>query len=486
MTSMTEAEMWAGFDKSEEAGQLVYGTPEAREPTLEEQYDHGWIDLGMLGMPGMGRISASQQTALALVIMCADIMARDLSKADCLLYKRQRSRKGWDVVDPDDHPLAELLSTEPNEHMTWPEFWRMIGIHYGTVHNAYALKRIDPDGTPRELIPIMPARIHPIYSPRTGAKFWQIYAGGEGERLLLGDNYLVVPEERVIHFRGRIYDGVQGLSNAVVGGPLFMLANALAAYQTRLFAGDGKQPMVFEMDGQFGDEAAGKAAFNRLKGQLDRKVQRMHQTGEALLLEAGIKAKTVAISAKDGQASEAWTQQVMQICGLMQIPPHKIFALSGVAYNNMASMDRAYANDVMIPLARTLETRMRNSCLPRSEWSRFSTEFDRGQLLALDPDSLEKLLKTAMTNGLLTFDEGREYLPMRVNPLAKGGDKRMVPVNVALVSPDGTVEVAASGQNATQPGAGQEESPDNNAPGAGEEQQGEPEKGLRLVSDRRA
>jgi hypothetical protein len=38
-----------------------------------------------------------------------------------------------------------------------------------------------------------------------------------------------------------------------------------------------------------------------------------------------------------------------------------------------------------------------------------------------------------------------------------------VPVNMSLIGPDGRVIQAGMGQNATQPGAGQGESPDNNA-----------------------
>ena len=83
--------------------------------------------------------------------------------------------------------------------------------------------------------------------------------------------------------------------------------------------------------------------------------------------------------------------------------------------------------------------------------------------MANDPETLEKLIKTGMNFGLMSFDEGREMMPLRLNPLKKGGDQRMVPVNMSLIDANGVVVQAAAGQNATNPGAGEAESPDNNA-----------------------
>jgi hypothetical protein len=63
-----------------------------------------------------------------------------------------------------------------------------------------------------------------------------------------------------------------------------------------------------------------------------------------------------------------------------------------------------------------------------------------------------------MKAGLMTFDEGRERLPLGLNPYAAGGDRRMFPVGFALIDPSGKIiELGNNGQannSGQQNGAG--------------------------------
>lgn len=457
--------------KTAEVGQVVRIDPVSPSDPVEwEMFERGWEDMNFLGIGARGSYRGNA-LGLALAIQCADVKARDISKVEMLLWRRKG--RGWTMVEPEQDELAMRLMTKPNEtDMTWVEFWRMTVLHLEIAQNAYILKDIAADGTVLGFTPLMPGRCRMRVSAQSRKVFYEIWAGTEYERAILGETYIVVPAERMIHLRGRLYDGVSGLSNVLLGDPIFALLSAIGDYQTKIFGNDGKQPVVFETDAVFGTGDMADAAFQRIKRQLSERVRKASTHGDPILLEAGLKAKSIALNARDASTTESFSQQVMRICGLMQTPPHKIFALDSVAYNNMASMDRQYANDCLLPLAVNIETKFRNGVLPQREWPRLSTQFDRAGLMANDPDTLEKLLKTSMNAGLMTFDEGREILPFRLNPLKKGGDQRTVPVNLSLIDADGVVIQAGSGQNATNPGAGESESPDNNAG----------KSGLRLVS----
>ncbi|KNY21661.1 phage portal protein [Methylobacterium sp. ARG-1] len=461
----TEAEMWAGLAKSEEAGQLVYSGPaqDQRETIAREMYDRGWDDLGFLGV-GSGFYQGSA-TGLALLIQCADVKARDISKAEMLQWRR--NGRGWQMVEPVKGELAYHLMTKPNHTaMTWPEFWRMVVLHHEVAQNAYIYTPRDREDTIEEYITIMPGRARMRVSDR-GNIFYEIVAATEYDRAVLGDTYLIVPEHEMIHLRGRLLDGVNGLSNVVLGSPNLDLLSAIGRFQTKLFGNDGKQPLVFETKEGFPNSDMGEAAFRRLKDQLREAARRASGTGEAILLEAGLTAKAIAINAVDAQSKDSFTQAVMRICGLMDVPPHRIYALESVAYNNMASMNRQYVNDCLMPLAFNFETKFRNHSLPQDDWPRYSLQFDRSALMSNDPDTIEKLVKTGMSTGIMEIDEAREIMPFRLNPLGQGGQVRTVPVTMALVDRAGNVIQAATGQNATQPGAGEDESPDNNAGKAG-------------------
>lgn len=459
--SQTEAEFWSGLAKSDEVGQLVYSGPatDPREALAREMYDRGWEDLGFLGI-GSGHYRGSA-VGLALAIQCADVKARDISKAEMLPWKR--NGRGYQEVAPRPGNLAYRLMTKPNNTlMTWPEFWRMTVLHLELAQNAYIYTPQSSDGTILEYIPIMPGRCRMRVSDR-GNIFYEIVAVTEYDRAVLGETYIIVPEREVIHFRGRLLDGVNGLSNEILGSPIFMLLSAIGDYQTKLFGNDGKQPLVFETKEGFPTTEAGNAAFRRLKEQLREAVRKANASGEAILLEAGLTAKAISLNSKDAATTESFTQQVMRICGLMDVPPHRIYALEAVAYNNMSAMNRQYVNDCLMPLAVNIETKFRNHSLPEAEWPIYAVQFDRSALMSNDPDTLEKLITVGMNSGLMTFDEGREIMPFRLGPLKKGGDQRTVPVNMSLIDANGEIVHAGTGQNPTNPGAGQDESPDNNA-----------------------
>lgn len=425
----------------------------AADPAGWDQFDVGWYGLGdLLGLGGRARhLLGADAVGLGLAILCADIKARDIAKAEMLLWRR-RGARGWSMVEANQHPIARLLMTRPNAWHSWTQFWRMTIMHLELVQNAYIYIDLALDGTVRGLIPILPARCRPRVSPVTGNLFYEVFTGTEFERAQLGATYAILPASRMIHLRGRLWDGMSGLSSLALGSPIFDLVNAVNDYQTGIFGNDGRQPLVFETDQTFPAGEQGDAAFRRLKAQLDQATTQASLTGKPILLEAGLKAKLIALNAKDAATTETFNQQVMRICGLMNMPPHKIYALEAVAYNNMAAMNRQYYTDCLQPTAENIEESLKLALFVESDWPVFGPQFDQVKLMATDTESLKGLVDMAMKNGLMTFDEAREVLPFRLNPVANG-DHRMVPVNYALLDADGNlVANAASGQPANQPG----------------------------------
>jgi HK97 family phage portal protein len=460
--SQTEAEMWAGLAKSDEAGQLVYSGPatDPRETIVREMYDRGWDDLGFLGV-GNGYYRGSA-TGLSLMIMCADVKARDISKAEMLLWRR-RGARGWTMVEPGENPVAYRLMTKPNATaMTWNEFWRMVVLHLETAQNAYVYTPRTVEGDIEEYIPIMPGRCRMRVSDR-GRIFYEIVAVTEYDRAVLGETYMIVPESEMIHLRGRLMDGVNGLSNLSLGTPILDLISAIGAYQTKLFGSDGRQPLVFEKKEGFPNTDQGHVAFKRLKEHLREAARRASNSGEAILLEDGMTAKAIAVNAKENETSTAFTQQVQRMCGLMDVPVHRLALMDSVAYNNLSAINRQYVHDSIMPVVSNIEMKIRNHSLPEKEWPIYSFEFDRSALMSNDPETLERLIKVGMSTGVMTINEARSLMPIKINPLGEGGDDRTVPVNMALIKPDGTIRHAAEGQNPTLPNPAEEESPDNNA-----------------------
>lgn len=391
------------------------------------------------------RAMRQEAVGFSIAVQCADVKAQDIAKAEMRLWRR-RGRQ-WVEVEPGQHWLAELLATAPNDlGHTWTEFWRMTIMYLDLTQNAYVLKEQTRAGDILGLIPIPSHRVRPRVTAE-GELFYEVFASTEWDRAQLGENTVYVPADRMIHFRGRMADGISGLSNAVLGRPIFELMGAISDFQLKLFQNDGRQPIVFESDSAvFGTSEQGDAAFRRLKSQLTERVRKMNASGDPILLEAGYKAKVIAQNSRDAMTAEAYKAQVQQVCGLMRMPPHKIFQLDSIKYDNQAAMNADYANSVLVPVTKNIAEKLRNTLLPRTEWTALSPEFDQMTLLAGDPATLMDLLDKGTKIGLVSVNEARERLPLGLQPI-KGGDVRLVPVGYAVVDQNGDlVEQMANGQ----------------------------------------
>lgn len=392
--------------------------------------------------PNVNRTYSSDALGLSLAMQCGDVKARDIAKSEMVLW-RKKGRE-WIEVEPRQHWFARMLARQPNEFHTWSEFWRMVVIHLEMSQNAYILKVINRQGDVLELIPIPSGRCRPRVG-NNGGMFYEIKADTEFNRARIGGYEVVVPADRMIHLRGRMYDGAMGVSNIRMGEPLFDLMGAISKFQTELFGSDGRQSLVFESASDtagFGPGDQADAAFQRLKKQLTERWRK----GEPILLEAGYKAKVVSQSARDAMTTEAFNSVVSRICTLMHTPPHKIFALESVKYDNAAAADNLYANDCLIPIAKNIEEKFRQALFTEDEWDILWPEFDRMPMIAGDPKTMIEVIDRATKLGLMTVNEGRERLPLSLNPI-KGGDVRMVPVAYAMVDSDGNVaQQAATGQ----------------------------------------
>ena len=420
-----------------------------------------WVDL----QPSFGwnvpRSGVHDGVGMALAIQCAGVKARDIAKADMQLWRKDG--RSWEEVD--NHPFAELLALQPNEHQSWGDFWRMIVMHLELAQRAYILPIRDGMDRLVELIPLMPSQVQRLTS--ADAMFYQISVGSEAQRILLGYTSIVVPESRIISLVGKTLDGLDGLASTALGSPIFSLMGAINRYQSTLFSRNNMQPMVFETDQAFEGDLA-DAAFRRLKGQLAERVRKMGDFGDPLLLEAGLKAKAVAINSRDAMTTEAYYQQVERVCGLMETPPHKIFHYQNVKYDNQSAANAQYANDCLIPIAKNIETKLRLHLLRGRERVTLYPEFERMALLAGDPSTLMDVIDKAMKSGLLEVNEARDRLPLALSPI-EGGDVRYVPVNTATVDRKGNIVM----QNATGQPQGLPAPSDQPAP--------EPAKGPRLA-----
>lgn len=384
------------------------------------------------------RLSTEEIVQIAAVLICIDVLSQDIAKTTFRMYERLENG-GKREVTADQHPVAALLKADPNRFHSWYEFFQMVMLHLGLVQNAFIAKEISQDGTVEGLIPVMPARvtilaIEPEQDPN-GLGFYAYDTKmrmSHHEKIMMARIPPVALQDRMIHLRGRMFDGLSGYSNLIAGSKTFGLANELVEYQTRLFANDGQLRGVYSHPGEIGT-GVGDTAFQHLREQLAEEMADFARKNKPIVLEEGMSFEPIAMDGQQAEVAKARDMAVVDAARLFRIPPHKVMHLVNVKYENMETLEKSYVQDTLVPYCRAIESKLERAFFTPKERGRFFLQFDRKEMLLNDIEKITKAAEVQMKYGALEIDEMRELFGN--NPLQGGaGQARVLPSTCGTAS----------------------------------------------------
>lgn len=415
----------------------------------------------------LGAVSMQSALQQAAFLLCCDVIAQDMSKAPLHLCELQPNGTPR-VLGPKEHEVAALLADEPNQRHTWAEFIEMMGLWHAATQNSLAVVQRDRLGNPTALIPIQTGRATKRVAGRD--TFYDVVASTQHEVALLGATMITVPERDMIHVRGRMYDGMDGYSTIEVGKKTLEVGRALEKYRERLFDDDGQIRGVFTRPDNL--EPLPDAVFDRLKAQFRALMTRSAQTNEPIVLEGGVKFDKISVNPQEAELTQQFAAQIVATGRLLRIPPHKLFHLEGVKYENLETMEKAYVGDTMIPICRRHEDRYKKVLLSRDDRRRgLFFLHDREALMVKDTKAETERLVKALERGGIEVDEFRGKLGY--NPLpGELGKTRLIPTNMNVVDRDGNIVIA-----------GQAKADDKNAPAEEDKESKDAQPTLRLAVD---
>jgi HK97 family phage portal protein len=387
------------------------------------------------------KLTLTDVLQVSAVTICLDILAQDIAKTTLRLYRRLPNG-GKQAVMPGEHPAALLLATEPNPRHHWYELIEMMMLHLGILQNAFWAKRILSNGTVTEIVPILPGRVRVLADDEAGVVAYEVKRETPYERILLAGLPDVLLEGEIIHFRGRMFDGLFGYSNLEAGNRTFNLAKALQTFQTNLFENDATLRGVFQMgpENSLSDEA-----FQRMRAQLTERFSALRKEAKPLILEEGMTFQGISMKSDEAEAQKAWDNAIVNVARQFRIPPHKIFHLINVKYENMETLEKSYVSDTLVPYCRRIELTLARHLLDRKERAEFFLEFDREEMVLSDPKAQAEMLGVLLPNGVLTIDEARQMRGR--NPLPNGaGNVRLIGSTYTLVDDQNEVVIPAGGQ----------------------------------------
>jgi HK97 family phage portal protein len=345
------------------------------------------------------------------------------------------------------HPLLKLFAN-PNRWQTPFEFWSYVVTSLCLRGNAFVVVERNGAGDPVELVPIAPDRCT-IMLTDDGEMWYRI----NSRRLGYG---LLVPPDDMLHLKNISLDGYIGVSPIAIAQDVIGLALATQQHGGILFRQGGQVSGVIKFPGVLSKEASDRMANSWRETHAG--VQNAHKIA---VLEEGGSFDKIAMTNEDSQFLETRRFQVIDICRLYGVPPHRLGELDKATLNNIEQQNQQYVDSALKPTARSIEQLCDRHLLFEDERETLEVKFDFDDMTRGDLLTRYQAYQIGTLNGWLNRDEVRAKENM--DPIADGsGDEYRVPLNTA--DPTKPQEVTPPVPNASAPGAAK---PDATAPNPG-------------------
>lgn len=307
-------------------------------------------------------------------------------------------------VNPGDHPIADLISIEPNIDQTTQEFWGSQAAGLAIFGNAYAEKQFI--GSRVVALQPLPWNTYPFRDEN-----WDLHY-----RFSYGGKVETLPREKVFHTKGFNLGGDLGISplEAARQGLSISLATEQATGQTfaqglrmsGFFTGPKLLP---DQRKQFTETFIDPITGNDAKAHYG-------------ILENGFDFKQINIPPKDAEMLLSRQHNIEDLARFLGIPPILLgHASDGQTMwgTGVESIINQWLTLGLDSFWRNIETSINKRLLSPADRRRYYAEFDRNGLLRADSAARADFMSKMIQNGQMTPNEGRKKenrLPM------EGGD----------------------------------------------------------------
>ncbi len=315
------------------------------------------------------------------------------------------------------HPVDKLLHRRPNPEMSAYTFRETLIAWALTWGNGYAEIERDSANRPIALWPLSPDRVE-VKRDDDGNIVYEIT--GKGERKYVTGN-------DIFHLHGLGFDGLVGYSVVNLARRAIGVGMAAEQMGASFFENGTVTSMVAEHPEAFGEQAF-KNFTDSLKGWL----QGPRKAHNPLIVEEGIKIKSLSMPMDDAQFLETRQFQVEEIARWFGLPPHKLQSLDKATFSNIEQQAIEVVTDALQPWVVRLEQEADYKLL--SNRSNFYTKINMNALLRGDMASRSTFYREMWNLGVLSTNDIRELEDMNPVPY---GEKRFVQLNMTTLEKAG-------------------------------------------------
>ncbi len=357
-------------------------------------------------------VSVGPDTALKIgtVYACVGLLSETIASLPLVIYRYLEDQEGRQRAK--NHPLYEVLHSQPNETQTAFEFTQMMMTHALLRGSGYARIMPGPRGFADRLVPYHPERVTKERLESGRVRYKVENDLGKSETL---------NQEDIFEVGGLSLDGWNTVSVVSYAKDSFGLSLAAEKYGSKFFRNDSRPGGVLETDGKISRDAA-----KRIKSEWEA----LHAGGNqhrVAVLEQGLKWQAIGVTPEEAQFLGTREHQAEDVCRWFRVPPHMVGLTSKTTSWGTGIEQQAigFLTYTLRPwLTRWSQSIRRDLILaPNTYFADFVVE----ALLRGDIETRYNAYATARQWGWLNVNEIRQK--ENLNPV-NGGDTYLHPLNM--------------------------------------------------------
>ena len=319
---------------------------------------------------------------------------------------------------PVENDLNDLVSFTPNPNMTSFQFFRSLEACRCTFGNGYALKCLDGQGQLERLDLLDPARVTPLLD-RDSGELWYCVQPEQGEAFYLHNWY-------VLHIPFLSANGYTGVNPVSVLFDTLSYSENIQAFSVRQLEQGVNAAIVLESPGNLGIEQQQKMINDFMNTYRET-------SGNILLLESGVTARSLNLSPVDSKLFEVEKITRSKVAMVYNLPPHLLGDYSDTSFSSQEQQMLEFLMLTMLPIVTAYEQELDRKLLSREQRKQgFHFRFDMDVILRADAATQAEVDYKAVRSAWKTPDEIRasRFLP----PYAGGiGAEPMISQDLATL-----------------------------------------------------
>jgi HK97 family phage portal protein len=307
-------------------------------PSIASGYFYGQQGLDLSGQFATYAKLYKSQPAIATVV---DKVANSAARLSIRVF---------DTTDPvgrtmdAESPLAKLME-RPNSKMSPYSFWRWTFSTLDIYGEAFWYKQRDSFGAVVDLIPMHPSRVAVKRDPE--GKITYIFTLGVASAGLL----TVADTEVVAFMRYNPETLMRGMSRLEPLRSTLLNEDAARRATASWWKRGARPSVILKHPGNLSQNAQ-----DRLKASFDARHSGADLMGGTAVLEEGMEAQVVQLSAEEMQYIESRKLNLQEVCMVFDVPPPVVHILDHATYSNITEQMRSMYRDTMAPRLEEIES----------------------------------------------------------------------------------------------------------------------------------